>query len=131
MNITNYNASSTVQPLIWYNTTGTNAASNNWNKSSLVFTSGTLDTGTGKKCVIYYQNTSGQITTKMTYCSILCEGARTTNGSANQYLCVQVVTPTSGATVRFTQSANYAGATANHFPNSTANFIKTTNVLAT
>lgn len=131
MNCTNYNTSAGVQPIIWYNTTGTNAASNNWNKSSLIYTSGTLDTGTGKKCVIYYQNTSGQITTKMTYCSILCEGARTTNGIPTQYLCVQVVTPTSGATVRFTQSANYAGATANHFPNSTANFIKTTNVLVT
>jgi hypothetical protein len=112
---------STVQPLINFgNTAGSQVIT--ISNSILQYTSATLDTGTGAKCCIRLSN-SASITSVAVYnCLLICEGARTTNGSAGQYLAIQ---RTGAGTVTINYGQNLCGATANHLPGASAGLTKT------
>ena len=121
----NTNATSTVKPLINYNLTsatintgGTNACQ----FDTMAYTSTTADTGTGGKCCIAFTN-SLAMTFNILNCSLVCEGARTTNGTATQYLCIQ---GGGGGTITFLQYLNAGGPTANHYPAASSTFIRPT-----
>jgi hypothetical protein len=112
---------STVTPLI--NLANTAVTQNMViSNSTLQYTSGTLDTGTGAKCCLRMAN-SGNITSVSVYNNFLiCEGARTTNGSAGQYLAIQ---RTGAGTVTLNYGQNICGSTANHLPGTSAGLTKT------
>jgi hypothetical protein len=53
---------------------------------------------------------------------LICEGARTTNGSAGQYLAIQ---RTGAGTITLSYGQNLCGATANHLPGNATGLTKT------
>ena len=112
---------STVAPLIKLaNNSSTQTIS--INNSILQYTSATLDTGTGTKCCLQIAN-SAPISGVSVYNNLLiCEGARTTNGIALQYLAIQ---RTGAGTVTLTYGQNLCGATANHLPAAATGLTKT------
>jgi hypothetical protein len=112
---------STVAPLVnLANTTSTQIIS--ISNSILQYTSATLDTGTGAKCCLRMANSAAISSVSIYNCLLICEGARTTNGSAGQYLAIQ---RTGAGTVTLNYGQNICGATANHLPGASAGLTKT------
>jgi hypothetical protein len=125
--LTNTNATATAPPIVKLaNTVAVASGAMQINNSFLSYTSATVDTGLNKCCV--QLSTTTTATMNMSYNFLYCEGARVTNGSAGQYLCVQ--NPGTG-TITFNYGGNYSGASANHFPNASAKFVKTAYVATT
>jgi len=119
--LTNTNSTATAPPIVKLaNTVAVASGAMAVNNSYLSYTSATVDTGLNKTCV--QLSTTTTATMNMSYNFLYCEGARVTNGSAGQYLCVQ--NPGTGV-ITFNYGGNYSGATANHFPNASAKFVKT------
>jgi hypothetical protein len=114
-------AVSTVAPLINLANTATTGVITVSN-SLLQYTSNAVDTGTLAKCCIRMAN-SAAISSVSVYNNLLiCEGARTTNGSAGQYLAIQ---RTGAGTVTLNYGQNICGSTANHLPGASAGLTKT------
>jgi hypothetical protein len=116
---------STVAPLVnLANTAATQTMT--VSNSILQYTSNAVDTGTGAKCCIRMAN-SAAITSVSVYNNLLiCEGARTTNGSAGQYLAIQRTGAGIGAgTVTLNYGQNICGSTANHLPATAVGLTKT------
>jgi hypothetical protein len=112
---------STVAPLVNLANTATTGIITVSN-SILQYTSATADTGTGAKCCIRIAN-SAAISSVSVYNNLLiCEGARTTNGSAGQYLAIQ---RTGAGTITLNYGQNICGSTANHLPGTSAGLTKT------
>ena len=125
--LTNTNATATAPPIVKLaNTTAVASGAMQINNSYISYTSATVDTGLNKCCVQLSTTTTAAM--NMAYNFLQCEGARVTNGSAGQYLCVQ--NPGTG-TITFNYGGNYSGASANHFPNASAKFVKTGYVATT
>jgi hypothetical protein len=118
--VTQNNASATVNPLIDLANTTTTSGMTFYN-SSLVYTSATVDTG-GGKCCIRCSNAAALAGITVFNNLMICEGARTTNGTPGQYVVLQ---KTGAGTVAVTQGQNSGGATANHFPANGGGFTKT------
>jgi hypothetical protein len=112
---------SLVQPLINLANTATTGIITVSN-SLLQYTSNAVDTGTLAKCCIRMAN-SAAISSVSVYNNLLiCEGARTTNGSAGQYLAIQ---RTGAGTVTLNYGQNICGSTANHLPAAAVGLTKT------
>jgi hypothetical protein len=114
-------ALSTVAPLVNLANTATTQTIT-INNSILQYTSATADTGTGAKCCIRMANSAAITSVSVYNCLLICEGARTTNGSAGQYLAIQ---RTGAGTVTLNYGQNLCGATANHLPGAAAGLTKT------
>jgi hypothetical protein len=112
--LTQTSTASTVQPIISITNNANATSSSTISSSTIQYTSGASDTGTGLKCCIRYNNTSSANTYNLINNLFICEGATTTNGSAGQFLCVQKA---SAGAVALKYFGNSGGATANHFPN--------------
>lgn len=118
--------SSTVQPLINMTNNAATGAPMLINSCILQYTSATLDTGTGAKCCIRFSNSAGISGVSVINNLLICEGARTTNGSAGQYLAIQ---RTGAGTIILSYGQNLCGATANHLPAAGAGLTKTAYVV--
>ena len=94
------------------------------NYCTISYTNTTADAGLNK-CCVRFANTVA-VTYQITYCNLLCEGARRTNGGA-QYQCIQD-TGTGVTTLNY--GSLQAGATANHISNS-ANMTATAYIAVT
>jgi hypothetical protein len=114
--------SSTVQPLINMTNNASNGSPMLINSCILQYTSATADTGTGAKCCIRFSNSAAISNVSVINCLLICEGARTTNGSAGQYLAIQ---RTGAGTITLSYGQNLCGATANHLPATAAGLTKT------
>jgi len=113
---------STVQPLINIGNNAVTGTSMLINSCILQYTSATADTGTGGKCCIRLSNGTAIPNVSVINCLLICEGARTTNGSAGQYVAIQ---RTGVGTITFSYGQNICGATANHLPAAGAGLTKT------
>jgi hypothetical protein len=119
--LTNTNSTATAPPIVKLgNTVAVASGAMAINNSYLTYSSATVDTGLNKCCVQLSTTTTAAM--NVSYNFLYCEGARVTNGSAGQYLCVQ--NPGTGV-ITFNYGGNYSGAGANHFPNASAKFVKT------
>ena len=114
--------SSTVQPLINMTNNASTGSPMLINSCILQYTSATADTGTGAKCCIRFSNSASISNVSVINCLLICEGARTTNGSAGQYLAIQ---RTGAGTITLSYGQNLCGATANHLPATAAGLTKT------
>jgi hypothetical protein len=118
--------SSTVQPLINMTNNASTGAPMLINSCILQYTSATADTGTGAKCCIRFSNSAAISGVSVINNLLICEGARTTNGSAGQYLAIQ---RTGAGTITLSYGQNLCGATANHLPATAAGLTKTAYVV--
>jgi hypothetical protein len=121
----NTNATSTVQPIILYNQTSLALNTNGTNAcqfDTMAYTSTTADTGTNLKCCIRFINSIPIVFNALNN-SFVCEGARTTNGVATQYVCIQ---NGGGNTTTFLQYLNAGGPTAHYYPPASPTFIRPT-----
>jgi len=119
--LTNTNATATAPPIVKLaNTVAVGSGAMAINNSYLTYTSATVDTGLNKCCV--QLSTTTTATTNLLFNFLSCEGARVTNGTVGQYLCVQ--NPGSGV-ITFAGGGNFAGTTAFRFPTASAKFSKT------
>lgn len=114
--------SSTVQPLINMTNSASTGSPMLINSCILQYTSATADTGTGAKCCIRFSNSAAISNVSVINCLLICEGARTTNGSAGQYVAIQ---RTGAGTITLSYGQNLCGATANHLPAISAGLTKT------
>jgi hypothetical protein len=114
--------SSTVQPLINMTNNASTGSPMLINSCILQYTSATADTGTGAKCCIRFSNSAAISNVSVINCLLICEGARTTNGSAGQYLAIQ---RTGAGTITLSYGQNLCGATGNHLPATAAGLTKT------
>lgn len=113
---------STVQPLINISNNAVTGTSMLINSCILQYTSATADTGTGGKCCIRLSNGTAIPNVSVINCLLICEGARTTNGSAGQYVAIQ---RTGVGSITLSYGQNICGATANHLPAAGAGLTKT------
>lgn len=113
---------STVQPLINMTNNASTGSPMLINSCILQYTSATADTGTGAKCCIRFSNSAAISNVSVINCLLICEGARTTNGSAGQYLAIQ---RTGAGSLTLSYGQNLCGATANHLPATAAGLTKT------
>ena len=120
--LTQTSTSSTVQPIISITNTANATSSSTISSSTIQYTSGASDAGTGLKCCIRYNNTASANTYNLINNLFICEGATTTNGIIGQFLCVQKAL--AGA-VALKYYSNAAGSTANHFTNAGSGLTKT------
>ena len=118
--------SSTVQPLINMTNNASTVSPMLINSCILQYTSATADTGTGAKCCIRFSNSAAISGVSVINNLLICEGARTTNGSAGQYLAIQ---RTGAGTITLSYGQNLCGATANHLPATAAGLTKTAYVV--
>jgi hypothetical protein len=112
-NLTSDSTSATAGALVKLANTISSPYGNSINGCVLSYSSGTVDTG-GNKCCVQYAMNSG-ISTSVNPCTnstFICEGARTTNGTVGQYVCIQKVSG-NGTLV---YGNNLSGATAKYFP---------------
>jgi len=117
---------STVQPLINMTNNAATGAPMLINSCILQYTSATLDTGTGAKCCIRFSNSAAISGVSVINNLLICEGARTTNGTPTQYLAIQ---RTGAGTITLSYGQNICGATANHLPATAAGLTKTAYVV--
>jgi len=115
-------SSSTVSPLISLGNNATTSTTISISNSILQYTSSTADTGVGAKCCLRIANSSAIGAVSVYNCLLICEGARTTNGSAGQFLAIQ---RTGAGTVTLNYGQNLCGATANHLPAAASGLTKT------
>lgn len=113
---------STVQPLINMTNNASTGSPMLINSCILQYTSATADTGTGAKCCIRFSNSAAISNVSVINCLLICEGARTTNGSTGQYVAIQ---RTGAGTITLSYGQNLCGATANHLPATAAGLTKT------
>ena len=116
-NLTSSSTSATPGALLKLANTIAVPYSNSIASSLLTYSSSTVDTG-GNKCCVQYAMSSG-ISASINPCInnyFLCEGSRTTNGTVGQYVIIQH--PSGNGTLVY--GNNLAGATANHYPPTSA-----------
>ena len=120
--LTQGSTSSTVQPLINMTNSASTGSPMLINSCILQYTSATADTGTGAKCCIRFSNSAAISNVSVINCLLICEGARTTNGSTGQYIAIQ---RTGAGSLTLSYGQNLCGATANHLPATAAGLTKT------
>jgi hypothetical protein len=81
------------------------------NYCTLVYTNKAVDAGLNK-CAVRFAN-GAAVTYQITYCNLLCEGARRTNGGTS-YQCIQ---QTAGGTTNLNYGFLQGEATAHHISN--------------
>lgn len=119
--LTNTNATATAPPIIRLSNTSPALGIIGIANSYLAYTSATVDTGLNKCCIQLSTTAGATATVNITYTLLICEGARVTNGTAGQYLCVQ--NPGAGV-ITMPLGLNTAGNTAFRVPNASAKFSK-------
>jgi hypothetical protein len=87
--ITNTSTASNVAPLVSINNTTNCVSSSTISNSTLQYTSGASDAGTGLKCCIRFNNSASSNTYNLISNLFLNSGATSTTGTANQFLVVQ------------------------------------------
>ena len=126
--LTQTNALSTVQPIVVIGNTSNAVSSSSIQSTSFIYTSSTLDTGTGGKCGIRFSNSASANTYTLINNYFQCVGATTTTGVLGQFLVVQ----RSGAGNLALVIGNNlcSGTTTNYFPVPASGYTKTVLLLA-
>ena len=117
--LTQTSTASTVAPIISINNSSNATSSSTISSSTIQYTSGASDAGTGLKCCIRFNNSASANTYNLINNLFICEGAQT--GSPNN-LCVQ---KSSAGALALKYFGNSAGANANHFPAAGSGLTKT------
>jgi hypothetical protein len=116
-NLTSDSTSATAGALVKLANTSSVPYTNSIQGCTLIYSSATVDTG-GNKCCVQYAMGSG-IAASINPCinsTFICEGSRTTNGTPMMYVCIQH--PSGNGTLVY--GNNLSGATANHYPPTSA-----------
>ena len=104
-----------VNPLVNITNDISNSQGMTINSSILQYVSSTADTGTGQKCCIRFAN-SAVASVNLIFNQLICEGARTTNGTTGAYLAIQ---KSGTGAVYFKHGSNVCGASANRIAGAT------------
>ena len=109
--VINSSTSATAGAIVAFQNNALSSQTNVFNLTTLAYSSSTVDTGTNKCCI--QCSNSASVSLQILNNTLICEGARTTNGTAGQY---EVLQHPGAALIVLAYNANTCGATAKWFP---------------